>query len=87
MSALQKRQYPRKGTARGDVLAALRCGQRLTSMEAWRDFGTSRLAAAVFDLRRMGWPIVAETITVPNRHGHLSKIARYHLPTGGGDDA
>ncbi|HET8553309.1 MAG TPA: helix-turn-helix domain-containing protein [Rhodanobacteraceae bacterium] len=81
------RQYPRKGTARADVLDALRAGQRLTGMEAWRDFGTSRLAADVFELRRMGWPIVAETITVPARHGQRSKIARYHLPASGGDDA
>lgn len=81
------RQYPRKGTARADVLDALRAGQMLTGMGAWRAFGTSRLAADVFELRRMGWPIVAETINVPARHGHRSKIARYHLPTRGGDDA
>lgn len=87
MSAFQKRQYPREGTARADVLTALQRGRRLTSMDAWRDFGTSRLAADVFDLRRMGWPIVAETITVPARRGHRSKIARYHLRIGGGDDA
>lgn len=80
-------QYPRKGTARADVLTALQRGQRLTSKEAWHDFGTSRLAADVFELRRMGWPIVAETITVPARRGHRSKIARYHLPATGGGDA
>ncbi|HEX7342162.1 MAG TPA: helix-turn-helix domain-containing protein [Rhodanobacteraceae bacterium] len=81
------RQYPREGTVAADVLAALRAGQLITSLDAWRDFGTSRLAAIVFDLRRMGWPIVAETIAVPNRHGQRSKIARYHLPATGGGDA
>lgn len=77
------RQCPRKGTARADVLAALRAGQRLTSRDAWQAFGTSRLAADIHELRRMGWPIVAEAIAVPTRHGQRSNVARYHLPTPG----
>lgn len=79
-------QYPRKGTARAEVLAALQRGQRLTSLDAWRDFGTSRLAAVVFELRRMGWPIIAENITVPARHGQHSQVARYRLLADGGKD-
>lgn len=81
------RQYPRKGTARAEVLTALRRGQHLTSRNAWQAFGTSRLAADVHELRRMGWPIVSMTVTVSTRNGHLGKVARYHLPEAGGGDA
>lgn len=78
------RQYPRKGTASAEVLAALRRGQRLTSRDAWQAFGTSRLAVRVHELRRMGWPVVAMLVTVSTRNGHLGKVARYHLPEAGG---
>lgn len=81
------RQRPRKGTARANVLAALRAGQRLTSLDAWRAFGTSRLAADIHELRRMGWPIEAETLEASTRADRHSRIARYYLPEVGGGDA
>lgn len=72
------RKRPAEGTARAAILAALKTGRSLTHVEALREFGTFRLAAAVYALRRMGWPIVAEEIQVPTRRG-TSRVARYSL--------
>lgn len=77
------RKRPAAGTARADVLAALESGERLTSLEAWQRFGTSRLAADVFELRRMGWPVIAAEIKVPCREGRTSRVAQYRIAKGG----
>lgn len=73
------RRRPADGTVRAAILAELEAGRTLTSLEAWRRFGTSRLAADVFELRRMGWPIVAEWIDVEARDGRTARVARYRL--------
>lgn len=79
------RKRPAAGTARADVLAALESGERLTSLEAWQRFGTSRLAADVFELRRMGWPVVSEETPVRCREGRSARIATYRMAnTAGG---
>lgn len=76
------RKRPAAGTARADVLDALLAGRGLTSLEAWREFGTSRLAADVHALRRMGWSIVAEEIPVECREGRSARVASYRLHRG-----
>lgn len=76
------RKRPATGTARADVLAALESGERLTSLEAWQRIGTSRLAADVFELRRMGWPILSEEIKVASRGGRPAHVACYSLLGG-----
>lgn len=79
------RKRPAAGTARADVLAALEAGESLTSLEAWQRFGTSRLAADVHVLRRMGWPIVSEESPVQCREGRSARVAVYRLAnTAGG---
>lgn len=45
------------------ILAHLRRGKPITSMDALRLFGCSRLAARILDLRQAGHPIEGETIT------------------------
>lgn len=77
--------YPKRpaaGTVRADVLAALEAGESLTSLEAWQRFGTSRLAADVFELRRMGWPIQSEEIRVASRGGRPTRVACYRIAEG-----
>lgn len=73
------RTHPLKGTARADVLDALLAGRALTSMQALLEFGSSRLAADVYELRRMGWPIESEEIVVQAREGRSTRVARYRL--------
>lgn len=76
------RSRPREGTIRGRVLSALEAGERLTSLEAWQRFGTSRLAADVYELKRMGWPVMADEVEVANRDGRPTHVARYRLAEG-----
>lgn len=79
------RKRPAAGTIRADVLDALLSGRSLTSLEAWREFGTSRLASDVHVLRRMGWSIVSEECPVQCREGRSARVAVYRLAnTAGG---
>lgn len=74
--------YPKRpaaGTARGKILDALLAGQSLTSLEAWRMYGSSRLAADVHELRRAGWVIESEQIAVRARSGRTANVVRYRL--------
>lgn len=70
---------PAMGSARARILQALTLGKRLTSADAWREFGSSRLAADVHELRRMGWPIASTWVTVATRHQGMARVVRYHL--------
>jgi len=70
---------PAEGSARAAVLDALLSGRALTSRDAWREFGASRLAADVHELRRMGWTIIADEVDAPTRRGGTARIARYRL--------
>jgi hypothetical protein len=73
--------YPATGSARAKVLHALTLGRNLTSADAWREFGSSRLAADVHELRRMGWPILSTWINVTTRHQAMARVVQYHLPS------
>ena len=77
---------PASGTTRADVLTELQTGRELTSLEAWRDPGASRLPADVHALRDAGWPILAREIILQCRAGRLSRIAssRMHTARGAG---
>ena len=58
------------------VLSYLKAGNRLTSLEAVKMFGTLRLAARILDLRDKGHQI--ESVTV-DRSG--KKVAQYYMRT------
>lgn len=60
------------------VLAALRKGT-LTSMEAFVEFGITRLAARVNELRKAGHDIATKHITTTNRLGGRCTYAEYVL--------
>ena len=49
----------------------------ITSLEAIRDLGNTRLSATVFDLRRQGHDIVSRPVRVPNRRGGGTGGAQY----------
>lgn len=54
----------------------------ITQWEALRDLGVQRLASRISDLRRLGWPITSEFITVQNRFGEECNVKRYRLKEG-----
>ena len=51
----------------------------ITQLEALRDLGCFRLASRINDLKRQGYPVRREMITVTNRYNEPVSIARYSL--------
>ncbi len=51
----------------------------ITQLEALRDIGVMRLASRVSDLRRLGYPIVSDSVPVTNRYGEKCHVKRYRL--------
>jgi hypothetical protein len=50
----------------------------ITSKEAIKYFGVTRLSDVIFKLRRRGLNIITEMVTVTTRYGNV-EVARYHL--------
>ena len=73
------RKHPEPGSLRASILSALISGRVLTSLDAWREFGASRLAAEIHSLREYGWPVEAEMIEVEARNGRTTRVAQYRL--------
>ena len=61
------------------ILAALKQGERITSMGAIRKYGITRLAARIRNLKDMGYKIKAESRTVRNMQGNSTNISVYSL--------
>lgn len=51
----------------------------ITQKEADRFLGVTRLPSRIFDLRRMGYNIIGETVKVKNRFGEPCRVKRYRL--------
>lgn len=66
-------------TQKEAVLKHLRTFKSITSMEAFHDYGVTRLSAVIFKLRQAGEDISSELVTERNRFGSPVTFARYHL--------
>ena len=51
----------------------------ITSLGAIRDLGNTRLSATIYELRKDGYNIISEDLTVKNRWGNNTIIALYKL--------
>jgi len=64
---------PKAGTQNRQVLTMLSYGPVCP-----KDVGfTSRLAARIYDLKALGWPITKNNVC--RRHRHVSRVAEYRL--------
>ena len=61
------------------ILKALQNGERITSLEAWTDFGTSRMSAVVHRLRQEGYAIRSCLVKIQTRRGREASIAEYWM--------
>lgn len=61
------------------IIAYMRDFGSITQLEALRDIGCMRLASRISDLRRLGYPIISEAVTVKNRYGEKCHIKRYRM--------
>lgn len=51
----------------------------VTSLDAFRDLGNTRLAATIFILKQEGYKFDTENISVPTRWNDSATVARYTL--------
>ena len=65
------------------VLEHLQDKGTITSMEAFNDYGITRLSGRIFDLREQGYPISKRMITKKNRFGEECRVAEYSLAVNG----
>ncbi len=71
--------WPSPNTLSARCLSMMLAGQKLDHLDFIERTGSWRLAAVVFELRSLGWPVEADetpapTIDTPTRH-----ICSYHL--------
>ena len=57
----------------------------ITQDEASFHLGVKRLASRISDLKRLGYPIISETVVVKNRFNEKCRVARYSIQTEQGD--
>ena len=68
----------KKKTQRDVVKEILESGKSITSMEAF-ELGITRLSAIIFDLRKLGMPIITQTASTVTRYGSSTTYAVYKL--------
>lgn len=62
-----------------DVLRFMKEKGSISSMEAFKEFGATRLSAIIFRLRKRGYKIDTEIWSRKNRYGKIVEFARYVL--------
>mgnify|MGYP003109895725 FL=1 len=67
------------GTHYTRLLEYLKIHKTITSLQAIRDLGNTRLSATIFELRKDGYTINSTDIPVPNRWGTKTMVAQYEL--------
>lgn len=72
-----------KTTQKNKILHYLKLGGALTSIDAWRWFGCSRLAALIFDLKKAGHDITSNTTSVIVRDGSVAHVSIYRMMENG----
>ena len=66
-------------TQRERVLEYMKDFGSISSMEAFKDLGVTRLSAVVFDLKKDGHPIQSKKEKVKNRYGETVYFSRYFI--------
>ena len=67
------------GTHYTRLLEYLKKHKTITSLQAIRDLGNTRLSATIFELRKDGYNISSDDIPVSNRWGGKTMVAEYKL--------
>ena len=62
-----------------EVLKYMRENSGITSMEAFKLFGATRLSSLIFSLRKQGYDIETIDMECTDRYGHLVRYAKYVL--------
>ena len=73
--AVRRASEPKEGTQEYAILRALRAGDRLTPADSKERFGTMRLGARIYDLKKAGFDIQTKMVKV----GPRTMIAEYWM--------
>ena len=66
-------------TQNAEILAYLESGGRLTPLLALSLFGSFRLGARIYDLRKQGFEISSKRVPVFNDHWKIVYVSQYRL--------
>lgn len=66
-------------TQKSEILEFMKENGGITSKQAIRNIGCTRLAARIADLERDGWAIDREWVRVGKRGGGKTSVVRYSL--------
>lgn len=66
------------------VLEYLQSGKKITTLNAFKELGITRLAARIYELKRDGHEVKKNTITVVNRFNENCGIAEYFMECNDG---
>lgn len=62
-----------------EIITHLRKHKTITSMEAIKKYGATRLSGIIYVLKERGFGIETEIVQGKNRYGHITRYAIYHL--------
>lgn len=62
-----------------DILNHMLTGARITSLDAIKLFGCTRLSGRVYDIEKMGYKVERRMIDVPTRNGKTTKVCEYWI--------
>tara|TARA_R110000823_G_C15796019_1_gene486671 strand:- start:26 stop:244 length:219 start_codon:yes stop_codon:yes gene_type:complete len=62
------------------VINYLSQGNKITSLDAWKELGIMRLASRIYDIKRQGVAVQKEQITVKNRFGESCTVSQWSMP-------
>ena len=68
-----------KLSQRDDIIRHLMTEGAITAWEAIKEYGSTRLSAIIYELRKKGWNIESEMVTSKNRYGNTVQFARYRF--------
>ena len=66
-------------TQKDAVLEWLKTGASISSLDAFKELGVTRLSAIIFNLRKEGYAIKATDFQTTNRFGGRVTFSRYSL--------
>lgn len=55
---------------------------RITTLDAFRAIGCTRLSGRIYELKADGYDIVKDMVEVKNRHGETCRVAEYRIRRG-----
>lgn len=61
------------------IITHLRKYKKITSMEAIKKYGATRLSGIIYVLKERGFGIETEMVQCKNRYGRITNYAIYHL--------